>query len=189
MSSQEHRDFDPHNLPGELLIAIGLAVASASQTESIVGMAIGGCLGLDAEYTLATSTHLGLPLKLNILRSAAEIRIDDLDDLDTLDELIERIEQAFKKRNEIVHQSWCRNPETNELFRVKEVSRVRVEADWVPVAIDDVRADAEAIYKSGIALLDFLARRDLIPPVPKNLRPRGHKSREARKRRNTKLTL
>jgi hypothetical protein len=43
-------DFNPHNLPQNLQAAIGLMTACAAQTESIVEMAIAGCLGVDSEY-------------------------------------------------------------------------------------------------------------------------------------------
>lgn len=71
-------DFDPRNLPKELLAAIGLATASASQTESLVEMAIDGCASLAVEFTAPTTTHMAAPLRDSVLRSAAEIRIDDL---------------------------------------------------------------------------------------------------------------
>jgi hypothetical protein len=47
MSSFKEFDFDPSNLPPDLLQAIGLAIACGAQTESVISMAIGGCLGLD----------------------------------------------------------------------------------------------------------------------------------------------
>ena len=54
-------DYDPQNLPCELLKAIGQAIAAGSQTEAIISMAIMGCLGIDAEYGMAVTTHMALP--------------------------------------------------------------------------------------------------------------------------------
>lgn len=62
-------DFDPRNLPHEIWEAIGFAILCGSQTENILGMAIGGCLGIDAEYAMAVTTHMTLPLDV-----AAEIQ-------------------------------------------------------------------------------------------------------------------
>ena len=72
-------DFNPYKLPPALLQAIGLVMAAASQTEAILTMGVGGCLGLDAEYAMATTAHMVVPLKISIALSAAEIRLNDLD--------------------------------------------------------------------------------------------------------------
>ncbi|MGJ0395213.1 MAG: hypothetical protein ACR65U_03145 [Methylocystis sp.] len=88
-------DFAPHNLPQELLAAIGLMTASAAQTESIVESAIHGCLGIDFEYGMSVTTHMAMPQKFSALRSSAEIRIDDLDALDELDDIISDLEKAL----------------------------------------------------------------------------------------------
>jgi hypothetical protein len=179
-------DFDPRNLPQELLAAIGLAVASASQTESIVAEAIGGCLGIDAEYALALTTHMTLPLKFSILRSVAEIRIDDLNDLDELDALLSNVDLALGKRHAIAHDGWCKDPDTGQLLRTKTVARMRLEAEFIPVTIAGVMADAEFIHRSGLALMTFIYARNLLPHLPAQPRPRGHKSKAARKKRRNK---
>ncbi len=96
-------DFDPHNLPQKLLAAIGLALTSYAQTERMVQDAIAGCLGVDTEYGAAATTHMAMPLRFSVLKSVAEIRIDDLDALDELDELISKVEDAANRRNAIAH--------------------------------------------------------------------------------------
>ena len=103
MTGPKEYDFDPYNLPSDLLHAIGLLIASSGQTEDIFESAVAGCLGLDVEYGLAVTTHISMPLRVSVLKSAAEIRIDDLDALDELDEIIEVIEDAFSKRNAVAH--------------------------------------------------------------------------------------
>ena len=179
-------DFDPRNLPTDLLQAIGLAIACGAQTEAIISMAIGGCLGLDVEYATATTTHMTMPLKISVLRSAAEIKIDDLDDLDELDRLLDAADKALGKRHEIAHANWGRDPETNELFRNKTIARTRVEADRIPITTASVREDATAIYQAGMDLMSFIGTRGLLPSIPAQARPRGHKSKAARKQRRKK---
>jgi hypothetical protein len=75
-------DFDPRNLPQEMLAAIGLVTACSAQTEYIVEQGIAGCLGVDFEFGAAVTTHMAAPLRDHVLRAVAEIKIDDLDDLD-----------------------------------------------------------------------------------------------------------
>jgi hypothetical protein len=181
-STSKPLDFDPNNLPKEFLQAIGLAIACGAQTESVVSMAIGGCLGVDAEYAMATTTHMTLPLKFSVLKSVAEIRIDDLDDLDELDRLLDNVDKALGKRHEVAHASWCRNEDTGELFRVKQAARTRLEVDRAPVTSKEIAVDAAMIYAAGMALMTFIGARKLLPPIPP-MRPRGHKSRTARKKR------
>lgn len=176
-------DYDPRNLPKELLESIGLAIAGASQTEDIISLAIGGCLGVEIEYYIAATTHMTLPLKFSVLRSAAEIRIDNLDDLDELDRLLDDIDKALGKRHDIAHGEWCRDPETEQLFRVKKVARMSVNAEMAPVTPESVRADALAIYQAGLNLMTFIADRGLLPTFPAEKRPRAHKTKAARKKR------
>jgi hypothetical protein len=129
---------------------------SAAHTESCVDEAIAGCLGVDYEYGQAVTTHMTMPLRFSVLRSAAEIRIDDLDALDELDVLLDRIEEAFKKWNAIVHHVWCRDPKTGSVVMVKETARVRVEMESIPMSADQVKVDALFVYDAGMALFSFL---------------------------------
>lgn len=183
MHSTKVFDFDPNNLPQEVLEAIGLAIACGAQTEDILSAAIGGCLGVDAEYMMAVTTHMTQPLKFSVLRSVAEIRIDDLNDLDELDRLLDSLDKAMRKRHEIAHTSWCRDPDTDELFRIKQVARTRLEADRIPITVESIRRDAEAIYAAGLELMTFLVDRNLYPSLPTAPRPRFHKSKAQRKKR------
>ena len=122
-------DYDPRNLPQDILAAIGLVTACSAQTENMVEMGIGGCLGIEVDYNVAVTTHMNAPLRDNVLRAAAEIRIDDLDALDELDHLLDEINKAFVKRNAYVHHQWCRHPETGEVFTTRIEARGSVDAE------------------------------------------------------------
>lgn len=185
MTPQVVHDFDPHNLPPDLLSAIGLAVASFAQTEGVIEAAIAGCLGLDFEYGAAVTTHMAAPLRFSVLRSVAEIRIDDLDTLDELDDLIDDLDTACQKRNDLLHNQWARHGVTGETFTVKETARARYEMTLIPTSVDSVKRDAQFIYEAGMKFMTFLMDKNLLPPPPPH-RPRSHKSKAARKKRRNK---
>jgi hypothetical protein len=180
-------DFDPRNLPQDLLAAIGLMTASAAQTESCVESAIAGCLNVDFEYGKAVTTHMTAPLRDSVLRSVAEIRLDSLDALDELDQLLERVNEGYGKRNAIVHHTWCRNRKTDEVYTLKQTSRARYESDLIPMSVDHVKRDALFVYDAGMALYTFLMQQKLLPAFPPEGRVRGHKSKAARKKRREAL--
>ena len=183
MTTLEYYDFDPRNLPQDLLAAIGLMTTSAAHTESVVDEAIAGCLGIDYEFGQAVTTHMTMPLRFDVLRSAAELRIDDLDALDALDVLLGRLKEAFDKRNAVVHHMWCRDPETGNVVMVKETARKQVDIKSIPMSADQVKDDALFVYETGMALFSFLKKHNLLPPFPTALRPRWHKSKEERRKR------
>ena len=180
-------DWNPLNLPPNALAAIGRVTACYAQTERILQQAIAGCAGVDFEYGLAITTHMPMPLRLSVLRSVAEIRIDDLDALDELDDLLERFETATQKRNSVAHNDWCRDPETNALFTMKTTSRARLEGDLLPMSVDHIESDALFIYQIGLDIYVFLQKHGLIPPMPDVPRPRHHKSKAARKMRRKSI--
>lgn len=186
MAEIKEYDFDPNNLPKEMLAAIGLVIACSAQTESIVEMGIAGCLGIDFEYGGAVTTHMPSPLRDSVLRSAAEIRIDDLDTLDALDALLDAINNAYTKRNAVAHNSWCRDPDTGAIFTVKSAARTRYTMDLLPMTVDQVKSDAAFIYQAGMNLMSFLRVCGLLPTFPEQPRPREHKSKAARKIRREK---
>lgn len=175
-------DFDSRNLPEPLLRAIGLTVASSAQTEGVLELAIAGCAGLNSEYGKAFTTHMNMPLRYSVLRSLAEIRFEP-DILDILDGHIARLDDAFGKRNAIAHNSWCRDTETEALFRVREDARSRVELELIPTTVEEVEAIAADVYQTGMDLMQLLMTLDLLPPVPTARRERDHKTKAARKKR------
>jgi hypothetical protein len=150
-------DFDPRNLPHDLLAAIGLMTASAAQTEGCVEAAIAGCLGVDVELGKSVTTHMNV--------------------------LLDAVNEASSKRNAVVHHAWCRDPDNGAIFTVKETSRARYESDLVPMTVDQVKSDAIYVYDAGMRLYSFLMNYNLLPPFPPTDRFRGHKSRSARKKR------
>lgn len=176
-------DFNPFNLPERLHKAIGLVITSCVQTEEILKDAIGGCAGLDFEYAGAMTTHMNMPLRFDVLRSVAEIRMEDLDDLDQLDTLLDSIKAAFEKRNKIIHNRWARDPENDELFFITETSRSSYKMEAIPITVAQVEADALAIYEAGMRLMEFLSKRKLLPSLPPAIRPRRHKDKAERKKR------
>jgi hypothetical protein len=187
MADYKEYDWNPYNLPRELHEAIGLVNTCFAQSEQMLQDAIAGCAGLDFEYGKAITTHMAMPLRFSVFHSVAEIRIDDLDALDELDALIAQFESAAQKRNAVAHNWWCRDPETGDLFTLKETARSRFETDLLPMTINQVKGDALFIYEVGMSLFAFLKRHGLVPPI--SSRPsRDHKSKAARKkRRESKL--
>lgn len=174
-------DYDPRNLPTELLTAIGLAITSGSQTESILNMAVGGTLGLDSALTIAVTVHMPIPLKISVLKSAAEFRLE-VSQLDELDRILDQLKSAIDKRNGFAHDNWMRDKKTGVIFRQKETSRVRLDVKSVPSTVDEIRVEAGEIYGAGMALMTFLYLNGLLPPIPETHVPREHKSPSARKR-------
>jgi hypothetical protein len=185
-------DHDPRNLPQDLLASIGLMAACAAKTENVVELALTGCLGVSIEYGLALTPHMNLLLRLDVLKSAAEIRIDDLDALDELDGLLDRIEKAFRKRNDVVHQVWVRHLHTGEVGRVHQKARGKVEAFLFRTSADEVRSDALLVHQSGVDLSIFMNRHNLWPReadvrpsplVPKQAARKERRQAKKKKRR------
>jgi hypothetical protein len=178
-------DYDPRDLPAEYLQAIGLVTAAAAQTEHIEQMFIAACLGIDGEYGAAVTTHMTAPLRDNVARAAAELRINDVDALDLLDNLLDEVQAAAGKRNDVVHHGWCRDPNSGAVFTQKNTARGSVRVDLIPMSIDQIKGDATFVYEAGMKLLNFMTRYKLWPDVAP-LRPRGHKTKAARKARAKK---
>ncbi len=173
-------EFNPYKIPREYLAAIGLVAACSAQTETVLKMLLGACIGVDMEYGSAVSCHMTAPLRDSVIRAAAEIRLDSTEALDELDALLDAVKSALDKRNDIVHHSLYRDVNTGEIFRVKETARGSVKVDVIPVTVDQIELDAKAIYDGGLAIMQFMMKHGLEPrPMP--TRPRGHKLRAARK--------
>jgi hypothetical protein len=99
-------DFDPRNLPPELLRALGLVTAAAAQTESIVQEFIGGLLGIDHIETIALTAQMSANLREQIARSLLELNAANSWVVDTVDDLMDAIAAATEKRNHLVHTQW-----------------------------------------------------------------------------------
>ena len=179
-------DFDPKNLPRDLLAAIGQAITSGVHTQLAVDMAIAACLHVDFEYAGAVLTHVTVPNKLSILRSVAIIAIDDLDQLDELDEIVDRIEEVLKYRNDLAHHKICRSTTSNETFMIKETSRTSYSMERYVLKVPEVEQAAVIIHQAGLRLVKFLMDNGLFAPKPPHGRSHIHKTKAARKKRRKK---
>ena len=182
MSDYVEYDYDPHNLPREILAAIGLVATCASQTEGIIEMAIGGCLGVTVEYAAAVTSHMNAPMRDQTLRAAAEIKLDDLDALDELDRIMDSVNASFARRNLYLHNMIGADP-SGKIFATSITARGSVDVDIVPLTADSIRKDATAIYVAGMELMSFMRKHKILPKFPSAHRPRDHKTRAARKKR------
>lgn len=181
MSGMVVFDYDPNNLPTEAQAAIGLIVACSAQAEGVIEMAIAGCLGLDLITSQAITVHMSSPLRTDVLKSVAEMKIENPKDLHELDDLIDKLNTAMSKRNGVAHNAWCMNPNTKELFTEKRSARGSVEINRIPMSIVEITANASAIHSTSLQLITFLAEKGLMPPQPKSHLTRFHANKAARK--------
>jgi hypothetical protein len=183
-------DRDPRKLPPDLLASIGLMATSAAMTENIVEIAVAGFLRVSTDYGLTLTPHMNMPLRLDVLKSAAEIRIDDLDVLDEFGELLGRIKEAFGKRNDVIHDLWFRNSHTGEVGRYQKKARGKLEMKFITTSADEVRRDALLVHEVGMELATFLRRHNLWPrkqrvrPSPLWFKRAARKEREKKKGRD-----
>lgn len=185
-NGNELLDFEPGNLPQDHLTAIGLMSASASHTDSIIEMAIAGMLGLDGEQGWAVTAHTSAPLRESILKSSAEIALQDEGALNELDTILKAISTAAAARNDMVHGSWCYRKSDDTVLLVQQEARTHVNVTSRPVAVNEIKLKAMALYEAGITLMRFLIAVDKMPLLPKP-RPRGVNTPNARKARAKKL--
>ena len=66
-------DFNPNNLPAEFLLAVGLVITCASQTEEIMPEFMGALLRADNVETIALGVHMSAPMQDDIIRAVAEL--------------------------------------------------------------------------------------------------------------------
>jgi hypothetical protein len=180
-------DFDPKKLPKDILEALGFLVAASAQTENVLEMVLGSLLKLEAPYSIAVTTHMNAPLLDHAIRSAAQIRIDDLDALDKIDDLLDAVDDAFTNRNNYVHGQIGLHPDTGECVLTKIKARGEVEAEWAPIASKKIIDGAELVLQSGLNLLAFVANLGFTPLFPEKPPLRAHKSKAARKKRRKAL--
>jgi hypothetical protein len=166
-SEDEVLDFDPRSLPQDYLAAIGLMSAAASSTESIVEMAIAGMLGIDSEQGYAVTCHMSAPLRSSVLKSAAEIVINNRYALDDLDERLERIRRATEARNDVIHGSWAVRHSDNTVFLVQLEARTHVDIKSQPLKVDEIKGKAIELYESGISLMSFIRSLNKLPAMPR----------------------
>jgi hypothetical protein len=180
-------DFDPRNLPPELLRAVGLITAASAQTEHIMQEFIGGLLGIDAMEAIALTNHMAGPLKDQVARALIELNGTSAWSVDTVDDLLDAIKAATDKRNILVHNALARHPETGEVFSIRYQARGSLSVSMQRVNIEQIEKDAALIYEAGINLMRFMLAFGITPRArtrvihsPLN---RGKKERKMRKDR------
>jgi hypothetical protein len=180
-------DFDPTNLPADILQALGFLLACSAQTEYAVEMAMAAILGIEAHYSAAITAHMSAPLLDNSLRAVAQIRIDDLDALDRLDELLDAVNEALTKRNSYVHGNIGRERDTNQCFLIRIEARGQLEGDSTPISVNNIKSDAHFILDTGLDLIQFTTSLGFGLRFPASPPNRAHKSKAARKKRRKEL--
>lgn len=156
-------DFDPHNLPSGYLEAIGLVIAAASQTESIMRDFIGALLNVDSVEVLALGLHLSVPQKNDIIRTLAELNAPMASEIDEIDDLLDKVGAAFDLRNKVAHNAFARHPETDEVQVLKQKARGSLQVALSPITVEELRQDAEVIYEAGMELMRFMISRGIGP--------------------------
>lgn len=155
-------DFDPRNLPVEFHAAIGLAVTSWLQTESVLMAAVSGVLGTDGVVGIAVTEHMPMALRLSVLRSVSKLRLKPAQQA-SLEEKIGDVENAHRKRNALVHNQWGFDPDRKEYFVIAADAAGESDAELRPKTLAQIQDDAEFIYDSGMGLMTFLIMTDLLP--------------------------
>lgn len=178
-------DFDPNNLPPEYLAAIGLVVASASQTDQVMRDFIGSYLGVDIAESLALGAHMSTPMKDDIIRALVELNAPSACDVDDLDDILDRVREATARRNAVVHNAFAVHPETGQVFSLRERARGSLQVDMTPIKVSELNSIAAEVYAAGMALMDYMIARGIGPrerdrPLREPLN-RGRKARQARR--------
>ncbi|MBR0649023.1 hypothetical protein GXW78_05065 [Roseomonas terrae] len=156
-------DFDPRNLPPELLRAVGLVVAASARTEAIVQTLIGGLLQIDEIEAIALSAHMSAPLRDQIARSLMEINAVSPSLVHEVDALLDVIGEAARRRNAIVHNSFVQNPDTGQILSLREAARGSLRVELKPVTVEEIEQEAALIYESGMALYEFMTLYEIFP--------------------------
>lgn len=184
-------DFDPNNMPPDLLQAIGLMAMCSAQTEGVMQNFIGAVLQIDNLEAIALTAHMSAPLKDQVARALIELNGLSEGTVDTVDELLDAISEAAAKRNVVVHNSLARHPETGEVFSYRQVARGSLQVSLQAVSVDEIKKDAAAIYDAGVELLRFMIAYDLVPIdrsrsrlAPMNRRKKARAERVERRNRN-----
>lgn len=178
-------DFDPRNLPPEFLEAVGLLIASAAQTESVMRDFIGALLGIDNIDTIALGAHMTIPLKDTVIRALAELKAPNARDVDKIDDLLDAIKTAFEKRNAVAHNSFLIDPKSKRILSLREQARGSLEVTMTPITTAEIRADALQVYQAGMDLMKYMISNDLGPRArTAPLRTPLDRRKKARKKRS-----
>src|SRR5690606_29810176 len=142
-------DYDPRNLPPELLKAVGLAITSWVQTENVIKQVIAGMLRLTFIQGLAVTTEMSNHHLLNALSTLADLEFDEHEQ-DLLAPLVKRLRKGCTARNELSHDQWYRHPKTNELFLRRDSAKGSIKISSVPRTVAEIEMAAAEIYQVGM---------------------------------------
>jgi len=178
-------DFNPNSLPPELLKAVGLVTAAASQLDGILGNLLTGMLGLDVIDGTALTTHMAIPLKDQIIRTLADTNAPSVNAIDDLDEILDEVKAAFDLRNVVVHNAICMHPTTGEAMSMRMSARGSLQMTLQVISIEKMHEDAALIYEVGMRLMTFMISRGIGPsertrPMMASVK-RGQKARAERR--------
>jgi hypothetical protein len=183
-------DFNPNNIPDEYLQAIGLVIASSSQTEEIMGHFLGALLTVDEVETVALHTHMSMPMKTDIIKAILELNAPSASAVDDVDDLLDRICAAVERRNEVAHNKFAIHPQTGEIFSLRIKARGSLQSELKPVTADDLRSVASEIYHAGLALQDYMTQNGLSPRSRERpLRQQFKRKKSARNARRGKFGI
>jgi hypothetical protein len=146
-------DFDPHNLPPDILAALGLVIACSVQTENIVEDVIAGLFDLEIVPAKILTTNMNMQVRASALRTAAERRWGDTNTYNVFEKAVTRVEKAVGERNRLAHLTWQRDPDTGDVYTSKVKARTGLRVHMDKITADSIRAIAEEVYHAGLDLM------------------------------------
>lgn len=146
------------NLPvrPEQLQAIGMVACEWSYLESIVEAAIWNLAGLHDDAGASITTHLGMPLRLDILMTLFRLHRDDGGEADRLDKMCEHIRHKLSpKRGAAIHTLWVEGDHGSPMtYSVRARGKLEHEKKGRPAA--EIREVAALIAAQSAMLQEFL---------------------------------
>lgn len=173
-------DYDPMNLPQDVLQAIGLVIACAADAESGLDEAIAGLIGTDYERGKAISSHMNMPVKFGAVRSLAQTRFSGVLELDAINGILGELERSLAARNRYAHGVWATQKHDKTPVLIESKARNGVEVNVRIVDVAEVIEIAKGIKAASLSLVSFLNGANFVPDFPPIDRPRGHYGKKAR---------
>jgi hypothetical protein len=177
-------DWDPNKIPADYLQAVGLVAMAAASTEAALQEFIGSLLQIDNIESLALTTHMNAPLRDHIARSLIELNAVSADVVDDVDDLLDAIEDAWSRRNAIVHNQLIINQKSGEVVSHRLKARGSLQLELRPISVEEIKEDARVINMVGLDLISFMSLHGLQPRERKvPLREPLNRSKKARAER------
>jgi hypothetical protein len=145
-------------VPDEYLTAIGRVCVQWGALEGMIEISIIKLANLDLydPRALILTSHLSVPLRLDILKSLVqELRIN-YPQLSRFDEIAPRLAQAQSARNRIIHGRWSLHPETGEVTVSRATARGTLKTKIEPVSLSDLEKIAKNIEAVSIDLYQMI---------------------------------